>query len=108
MVDPGIYREAVSINPVSNQTAVPLTVQAAITGTAIVAWSDILTNWSTDPGYPSAYTTIFSPDKSTCSLPTGSPEQLRSHRVTHRDDLRERNAPHPSRNLRADAARDFL
>src|SRR6476646_8969077 len=76
IVNPGIYREAVSINPVSNQTTVPLTVQAAVTGTAIIAGSDVLTNWSTDPGYPSAYTTTFSPDKSTCSLPSGWPNNF--------------------------------
>jgi len=76
IVNPGIYREAVSINPVSNQTTVPLTVQAAVTGTAIIAASDVLTNWSTDPGYSSAYTTTFSPEKSTCSLPSGWPNNF--------------------------------
>jgi hypothetical protein len=78
VVNPGVYRETVSINPVTNQSTVPLTVQAAVTGTAIIAGSDVLTNWSPDPGYSSAYVTIFAPQQGTCSLPTGWPTNFAS------------------------------
>jgi Right handed beta helix region len=73
IVNAGIYREAVNIMPVSNQSTVPLTVQAAKTGTAIIAGSDVLTNWSTDPNYPSAYITTWFPVMGTCSVPNGWP-----------------------------------
>ncbi len=76
IVNAGIYRETVSINPITNQSTVPLTVQAAVTGTTIIAGSDVLTNWSPDPGYASAYVTIFKPQVSTCSLPSGWPNNF--------------------------------
>jgi hypothetical protein len=63
----------VSINPVSNQTTVPLTIQAAVTGTAIISGANVLSNWATDPTYSSAYTTSWYPTTGTCALPSGWP-----------------------------------
>jgi len=76
IVNPGIYRETVNIMPVSNQSTVPLSVQAASTGTAIIAGSDVLKNWSTDPSYPSAYITTWFPVMGTCSVPSGWPSNF--------------------------------
>src|SRR3974390_2549897 len=42
VVNPGVYREAVSINPVSNQSTATLTLQAATTGTAIISASNVV------------------------------------------------------------------
>ena len=78
IVNAGIYRETVSINPVSNQTTVPLTIQAAVTGTAVVSGANVLSNWSTDPTYSSAYTTTWHPTMGTCALPTGWPSAFSS------------------------------
>src|ERR1700750_2695707 len=49
VVNPGVYRESVNVNPVSGLTAAPLTIEAATSGTAIVSASEILSGWSTDP-----------------------------------------------------------
>ncbi len=73
IVSAGVYREAVSINPVSGQTSAPLTVEAASTGTAIIAASDLLTGWSTDAQYAGAYVSNWTPAQSTCALPGGWP-----------------------------------
>ena len=73
IVNAGVYREAVSINPVSGQTTVPLTVQAAVTGTAVISGSNVLGNWTTDPSLASAYETTWRPTAGTCSQPSGWP-----------------------------------
>jgi len=73
IVNPGVYRETVSINPVSNQSTVPLTVQAASVGTAIIAASDVVKNWSADPSHSGAYEAPFTETSGTCALPSGWP-----------------------------------
>jgi hypothetical protein len=73
IVNAGIYRETVSINPVSNQTTVPLTIQAAVTGTAVISGSNVLGNWAPDGAYSSAYSTLWRPTVGTCSVPSGWP-----------------------------------
>src|ERR1700739_3813496 len=73
IVNAGIYRESVNIDPVSNQSTVPLTVQAAVTGTAIISGADVLSSWAADPTYSSAYTTSWKPAEGICALPSGWP-----------------------------------
>jgi len=73
IVNAGIYRETVNIDPVSNQSSVSLTVEAASNGTAIISGSNVLSNWAPDPTYSSAYTTSWSPVAGTCSIPSGWP-----------------------------------
>lgn len=78
IVNAGVYRESVSINPVSGQTSVPLTVQAAVTGTAIISGANVLGNWSGDPSYSSAYETTWAPAVGTCGIPSGWPTNFSS------------------------------
>ena len=73
VVNPGIYREVVSIEPVSNQTGAVLTVEAATTGTAIVSGSDVLTSWSPEPGNASIYSHSWTSNLAGCALPSGWP-----------------------------------
>ena len=73
IVDAGIYRETVNVDPVTGMTSAPLTIQAAANGTAVIAASDILTGWSADPQYSSAYVANWTPAQSTCALPSGWP-----------------------------------
>jgi hypothetical protein len=84
IVDAGVYRETVNINPVSNQSAVPLTIQAAITGTAVISGSNVLNNWSSDPTYSSAYLTSWSPTAGTCAMPSGWPTGIPRSPCTQR------------------------
>ena len=78
IVNAGVYRETVNINPVSNQTTVPLTIQAAVTGTAIISGSNVLGSWAPDSSYSSAYSTSWHPAVGTCSLPSGWPSGFSS------------------------------
>jgi hypothetical protein len=73
IVNAGTYRESVAINPVSNQTTVPLTIQAAVTGTAIISGGNVLSHWSPDPSISAAYQTSWSPVVGTCAVPSGWP-----------------------------------
>lgn len=73
VVNGGVYREAVNIDPIPGQTAAPLTLQAATNGTAVISASDALSGWSPDPQYSGAYVTNWTPTQSTCALPAGWP-----------------------------------
>src|SRR5664279_4671260 len=44
-INPGVYREAVNISSSYNQTSVPMTFEATQPGQAVIAGSDVLTNW---------------------------------------------------------------
>jgi Right handed beta helix region len=76
IVNAGVYREVVSVNPVTSQTAVPITVQAATTGTAIIAASDVVTGWSSESTKPGAYSTTWAPATSSCAIPSGWPTPI--------------------------------
>ena len=45
VVNPGIYRESVTVAGYS-QTSAPLTIEAASAGTAVIAGSDVLVGWT--------------------------------------------------------------
>jgi Right handed beta helix region len=78
IVNAGVYRETVTINPVSNQSTVPLTVQAAVAGTAVLAGSDVVTNWNPESTKPGAYVASWKPVTSTCAIPSGWPTNFNS------------------------------
>src|SRR5664280_2271338 len=60
IVNSGVYREAVYINPISRQTSVPLTIEAASEGGAVIAASEVLNNWSPDSSNSSVYSSPWS------------------------------------------------
>jgi hypothetical protein len=70
IVNPGVYRETVSIGSYKSTTAV-LTVQAATTGTAIVAGSDVISNWGNAGS--GIYTHVWTENMGWCSVPSGWP-----------------------------------
>ena len=71
VVNPGVYREFVNIGNYKTTNAT-FTLQAAITGTAIIAGSDVLTGW-TQAGdiYSRAWI-----NQSLCSVPSGWPNNF--------------------------------
>ncbi len=74
VINPGVYRELVNIQPVSKQTSVPLTVEAATVGTAVIAGSDVLTGWSQeDSANASIYSHSWTYDFGYCAVPAGWP-----------------------------------
>lgn len=69
LVNPGTYRETVSIGAYKT-TSATFTLQAAVTGTAVIAGSDVLTGWSQASGIYSRSWTSALPN---CTLPSGWP-----------------------------------
>ncbi len=74
IVNPGLYREFVNMPAISKQSSAPITIQAAQTGTAIIAGSDVLTGWTqSDPDNPSVYSHGWTYNLGSCALPAGWP-----------------------------------
>ncbi|WP_348263035.1 right-handed parallel beta-helix repeat-containing protein [Telmatobacter sp. DSM 110680] len=70
IVNPGVYRESLNIG--ASQTAAPLTIEAATTGTTYISGSDAISGgWSAQSGgvYSHAWTYNFG----TCPTPSGWP-----------------------------------
>jgi len=70
IVNPGVYRETVTISNYKSTSAV-LTVQAAATGTAIISGSDVITNWANVGG--GIYSHVWTEALGWCSIPSGWP-----------------------------------
>ena len=74
IIQAGVYRELVNLTAISKQTSVPTTIEAATTGTAIIAGSDILTGWSQeDSANSSIYSHSWPHSFGTCGVPAGWP-----------------------------------
>ena len=78
IVNAGVYRETANIYPVTNQSTVPLTIQSAVNGAAIISGSDVVTNWSPESNKPGAYVASWAPATSACALPSGWPTNFNS------------------------------
>jgi hypothetical protein len=56
IVNPGTYRESVSMVYSSRDSTLPITIQAATTGAAIISGADVWTGWTVYSGNSSIYT----------------------------------------------------
>jgi hypothetical protein len=72
IINPGTYRESISIGTSSSVTALPITFQAATTGTAVVSGADVWTGWQTYSGNPEIYTNSWTYHWGLCPLDTSS------------------------------------
>ena len=70
IVNPGVYRETVSISNYKSTGAV-LTLQAATTGAAIISGSNVITNWANAGS--GIYTHVWTENMGWCSIPSGWP-----------------------------------
>jgi hypothetical protein len=73
VVQAGIYRESVNIDRISAMTSVPLTVEAATTGSVIISGSDVLSNWTPVPANHSIYEDSWAYNFGQAPLPSGWP-----------------------------------
>jgi hypothetical protein len=73
LINPGIYREFVNIQASYKQTAATIILEAAQTGTAVIAASDVMTNWSRDAGNSAVYNHSWMRNLGTCGVPSGWP-----------------------------------
>jgi hypothetical protein len=73
IVNSGVYRETVNIYAYRS-TGATITIQAAVTGAAIIDGSNVLSNWSlTSNGI---YTHAWTPNLGTCAIPSGWPSSV--------------------------------
>lgn len=78
IVESGVYRQSVTINRPWNGSSVPLTIQAASTGGAIIAGSDVLSGWTPVSGHPYTYYHSWNYNFGYCGLPSGWPGNVPS------------------------------
>lgn len=70
IINPGTYREAISLTAHSNDTSLPMTIEAAQSGTVVVNGAVPYTGWSPEGSNPSIYTTSWTNEWGLCPLPT--------------------------------------
>lgn len=72
IINPGTYRESIAMTVTSRDTTLPMTFQAATTGTAIVSGADVWTNWKATKGNPQIYVNTWPNKWGLCPLDDGS------------------------------------
>ncbi len=73
VVNPGVYRESISLGALSSQASATLTIEAATTGAAIVSGSDLVKGWQKWAGHASMWEHSWQYNFGTCALPAGWP-----------------------------------
>ena len=74
-INPGTYRESVSLTHSSKDTSLPITFEAATNGTVIVSGGVVYTGWSKYSGNNSIYTTSWNNNWGECAQLTSCPYQ---------------------------------
>jgi hypothetical protein len=72
-INPGTYRETLNFNHEKSDTSMPVTFQAATTGTVIISGSEVYTGWSQYSGNSSIYDTTWSHHWGECANASGCP-----------------------------------
>jgi len=72
IVNPGTYREALTMDFSYKDTSLPITIQAATTGQAIISGADVWTGWTVYSGNNSIYTKSWTNKWGLCELDSGS------------------------------------
>ncbi len=73
IVNPGTYRESLTASSSSRDTTLPITIQAATTGTAIVTGAVQYTGWAVYSGNSSIYTNSWLNNFGLCTTSSGGP-----------------------------------
>jgi hypothetical protein len=75
IINPGTYREAVTVSGSHKTTSLPITFQAAINGTVTVSGADVWTGWEPYSGNSSIYTNSWPYSWGLCAASTTGPPQ---------------------------------
>jgi hypothetical protein len=75
IINPGTYRESVTLNYSSRDTSLPITFEAATNGTVIVSGATVYTGWVKYAANPSIYTNSWLNDWGTCASIAICPSQ---------------------------------
>jgi hypothetical protein len=71
IINPDTYRETVTLYGNSQNTTLPITFEAATTGTVTMSGADVWTGWTSYSGNPSIYTNSWPNQWGYCSADTG-------------------------------------
>ena len=72
IVNPGTYREALTMDYSYKDTTLPITIQAGTTGQAIVSGADVWTGWTAYSGHANVYTNSWPNQWGLCALDGGT------------------------------------
>jgi hypothetical protein len=72
IINPGMYREAITMIVSAKDTALPITFEAATTGKAVVTGADLVTGWKVYSGNSNIYTNTWAYSWGLCALDSGS------------------------------------
>jgi hypothetical protein len=72
-IQPGTYRESVTMTGSASNTTLPITFQAVTNGTVIIDGATILTGWTVYSGNPNIYTTNWTYSFPACAQINGCP-----------------------------------
>lgn len=73
IINPGTYRENVTLAAGSNETTLPITLEAATNGTVIVSGAEVWTGWTASTSNPNIFTRPLSSQFATCPADTTGP-----------------------------------
>jgi hypothetical protein len=73
IINPGTYRESVTVNGGSANTSLPITFEAEKNGTVFVSGADVWTGWTPYSGNSSIYTQTWPYNWGLCALEPGAP-----------------------------------
>jgi hypothetical protein len=72
IVNPGTYREALTMDYSYKDTTLPITIQAATTGQAILSGADVFSGWHAYTGRANVYTNSWPNQWGLCALDSGT------------------------------------
>ena len=75
IINPGTYRESISLTKSNKDTSLPITFEAATNGTVIVSGATVYTGWSTYSENKSIYTTSWNNNWGECAQLSSCPYQ---------------------------------
>lgn len=87
IINPGTYRETVTLQYNGRDTTLPITFQAATPGTAIISGADISTNWKVYGGNSQIYTNTWPNQWGLCPLDTGSDQAPPEEDIVRRREM---------------------
>ena len=87
IINPGTYRESVTMQYGGKDTTLPITFQAATSGTAIMSGADIWINWKVYSGNSQIYTNTWPNQWGLCPLDTGSDQAPPEEDIVRRREM---------------------
>ena len=75
IINPGTYRESFSLGSGSQSTSLPITFQAATSGTVFISGADVWSGWSPYSGNPKIYTQSWPYQWGACPANPGAPTE---------------------------------